>query len=470
MNSPHVDVRSSETMLSLEIGDAAPISAPRAPEAGDGPGPGVGAKPGAGAKPGVGRKFGALQVLRLAGAVTLLTATGSFLFRDWEMLHSVPVYVQLLVTTVLLSVAGLACGAFLREAKGARTFLSIALYAVPLNFAALGGLVFASGASVTDAPLLAGSTLLTTSISSVVLAGVAWVGFRALARPHARSLWLALLAGSALLLIPLRELWFVTPLLGVGLVATALYQRFSLPSSAALNTFEGWVARAAVMVPAVLLLARTMVYYDADPAFYVVAFGGMSAFAWVTSGRVESRGFRVALEMASVALAAVACCSLPFAAEPFVGDPEAEGWDILQYGWAFVSVSFGAVLALMGATAATGKRFYNGAAGVVAVVGMGITLLSYDAAVPAALASILVAASAVAFGYGTRSAVACGAGLLLTVAGVVGLFVGITELETLRSWPTFAVLGALAIVTASLIERKGAAMKRQVTRLRTRFN
>ena len=59
---------------------------------------------------------------------------------------------------------------------------------------------------------------------------------------------------------------------------------------------------------------------------------------------------------------------------------------------------------------------------------------------------------------------------MLAIAGAVGLFIGITELETLNSWPTFAVLGALAIVTASVIERKGAVMKLRMRRLRARFN
>ncbi len=445
------------TMRSLDFGDASQIPE-SAPER-------------AGADSGIGRKVGALQMLRFGGAVTLLVATGSFLFRDWELLHSVPFYVQLLVTTVLLSIAGLSCGAFLREAKGARTFLAIALYAVPLNFAALGGLVLAADVSGLGAPLLAGSTLLTLGVSALVLSGVAWVGLRALARPHARSLWFALLAGSLLLLAPFRELSFVTPAVGVGLVGAALYQRFLLGSSAALNTLEGWLARVAVVVPVLLLLARTVVYYEGDAAFYVIAFGGVSAFVWVTARRIESRRLRVALDVSTVAFAFFACCFLPTLLRPILGDASADyGLDILQYGCAVVGISFGAVLALMSVSAKQGRRVYANAAGVVAVAGMGVTLFAYEAAVPAALVALLGAASVVAFGYARRSAVSCGAGLLLAVAGTVGLVVGLAELETLSSWPTFAVLGAVAIVTASVIERRGVALKRRMLRVRARFD
>jgi hypothetical protein len=444
-----------ETMLSPGTGLEGPL--PASSSAGDKAGP---------ERRDPARKMGPLQILRLGGAVTLLVATGSFLFRDWETLNSVPFYVQLLLTTVLLSVAGVACGAFLREAKGARTFLAIALYAVPLNFAALGGLVL-----VTDvgAPLLAGSILLTTGVASLVLGGVAWVGLRALARPHARSLWLALMGGCLLLLVPSRELNFVTPALGAGLVLTAVYQRFSLGSSVALNTFEGWLARVAVVVPVALLGARTVIYYSGEESFFLTLFSGASVFAWVTSGRVESPTWRSVLDAVALTSALVACCVLPFVLNPILGDASAYGFDVLQYGWAVVGVSFGAVLGLMGVTALRGRRFFTGSAGVVAVVGMGISLLAYEAAVSASLTTILVAAAVIAFGYSRRSSVACGAGLLLAVGGCVGLFIGITEFETLKSWPTFAVLGALAIVTASVIERKGAALKRSARRLRSRF-
>ena len=82
------------------------------------------------------------RLLRVFGAAVLLASVSVFLLQGWQSGNDVNRYLLMLAHTVLLAGTGFASGHWIREMKGARLFLAMALVSVSVNFAILGGLVY----------------------------------------------------------------------------------------------------------------------------------------------------------------------------------------------------------------------------------------------------------------------------------------------------------------------------------------
>ena len=82
------------------------------------------------------------SLLRILGTTALLVAMYSFLVKGWHSGGDVFRYLLMLGHTGALAAIGLASGHWLKEGKGARLLLTLALVSVSANFAILGAFIY----------------------------------------------------------------------------------------------------------------------------------------------------------------------------------------------------------------------------------------------------------------------------------------------------------------------------------------
>ncbi|MCP4042502.1 MAG: hypothetical protein GY731_11200, partial [Gammaproteobacteria bacterium] len=193
-------------------------------------------------------------LLRTLGASVLVVSIAIYLFQGWTAGNDIERYLLLLAYTLFLAVAGFISGTWMHESKGARTFVILALGAIPANFAILGALIYSQGSWDTAAAAYPAfvtwrvehlsSALITAAGSLLVLIPVVWLGFLVLARRSAPAFTALYLASNAAMLIPLRETLAVACLFA-GLSAVVWWQvTRSTRQDMSLRTFEGILARA----------------------------------------------------------------------------------------------------------------------------------------------------------------------------------------------------------------------------------
>jgi len=393
-----------------------------------------------------------LRVLRAVGAITLLGSAATVLLRDWEALEGTTAYLSLLATTFALTVAGLACSVVLKEAKGARTFLALALFTVPVNFAALGGLFYVTEL---DAAAVAPSLGIVLA-SAVVLLPATVVGFLVLARSHFRSLSAALLLGSLLLLAPIRDATFDTLALLLLPGALAAYQFVRLRTSASMRTWEGGLARAVLYFPALILVLRTLIYWEPTALFVAAILASTATTLWLISAYTENRATRGALRIISVPPLVLATLAM------ILELPTESHWSIV-----IGTVVLSTLLVGMASLDSEQRKGFLALSAIAAFVGMSCAYI--DAQILAvALVSATVGIAIVVIGYGARSAPAFIAGVGLTLLTVTAHLIHVID-SFPHDWFAFALIGALAIVTASVVERHGSRVARRFAQLRARF-
>ena len=154
------------------------------------------------------------NLLRILGTAALLIAMYSFLVKGWQSGNDVFRYLLMLGHTGVLAAVGIASGHYLKESKGARLLLTLALVSVPANFAILGAFIFSQTAvvDVSHYPHYVAwsvdnlSTAIFTSGGALLaLIPITLLGFTVLARSMSKQLSLLFLLSNAVLLLPIRD-------------------------------------------------------------------------------------------------------------------------------------------------------------------------------------------------------------------------------------------------------------------------
>lgn len=233
------------------------------------------------------------SLLRILGTTALLVAMYSFLVKGWQSGGDVFRYLLILGHTGAMTAIGLASGHWLKEGKGARLLLTLALVSVAANFAILGAFIFSqtTAASALDYPGYAAwkvgrlsTALVITAAAMVVLLPVVLLGFRVLSRSMSSKLAALYLISNAALLIPLRDPHLVMSTV-IG-IAVAVYGYMKQQRT----VFGGGM----------VMLSIGLIYqlYDAIQVFHPgswasLALLGMAAI--VVASTVESHGYRIKL-------------------------------------------------------------------------------------------------------------------------------------------------------------------------------
>lgn len=403
-------------------------------------------------------------IMRVLGAGALIVAMYSFLARGWQSGNDVLRYLMMLGHTGLLAAIGLASGHFLKEGKGARLLISLALVSVPANFAILGAFIYSQTAMdatayypqyvawmVDSLPI----ALMTTAGALAVLIPITRLGFSVLARSmSARLSWLFMLSNLALL-IPLRSPQVIALLVAGLTVGVVWFSRRTSADQVSARTSEGVLAIALQLLPIGVLLVRTLWLHDPSMFLGVVMAGTLYAVLRQTSlylqpgsrmrGLLDGLSFVPAFAMAFLLTAALTESHLLVKALCLPLGGLASAWmtyDIANrreqgHGYRLLAVTI-----LLG-TNALNLVIFNG--------------------VFASLASMATGFLMVFLGNREQQASLIIGGAVLTLAGLVDQIFDLLQHFDLGSWASMAILGIASIVIASVLESKGKELRNRIT-------
>ncbi len=409
------------------------------------------------------------ELLRICGAAIMVGSLSLFMMQGWLEGNDIQRYLKLLFQTLLLTAGGFGLSAWLKEHKGARLFFAIGLASVAANFTILGALVY----SIVQFDGLLGSypqfaawtsqsptqVLLVTALALAVLIPVTRLSFTVLARPAAKWLTTTYLVGGALLLLPVRSsVWSsLLAVLLIGFIVWNISRNRSDDRSP--GTTESKFSIMMLLLPPIILCVRSFYFYSVE----ALALGCMAAAAfllirhvslntshtatqkvldWISLPLPLFTAFYLALGLelwhGSMFFPALAFMMMPMMAELTLRRPNT-----------FRSVAFGAVgaLAICGALLINQLQFNGLALGLVSLLGSLLVVLA---------------------GYWLNRKELSVIGLI--TAGIIGVVNASHFLQwfNINNWVLLSVLGASAIILASLLDRYGAALKLRLDELRAR--
>ncbi len=417
--------------------------------------------------------FNALTgLLRILGATVLIASVSIFLLQGWESGNDVQRYLLLLAHTVLLAGTGFASGHWIKESKGARLFLALALISVSVNFAILGGLLYSQvqwDSAFVIYPDFATwhteslSTALVTSGGALLLLGpVTWLGFMALARRSAARLTVLYLLGNAALLVPVRGSEVIGMLIMVATFGILSQVSRASRQDATLRTNEGLFARVVQFLPVGIILSRSLYLYATDA--FLITMAALVVFIVIRqiAGQMDRAStMRKTLEYFSVIPAGFAAAGVAAVVDDMW--PHADSLLLPVFTLSLAALIFEISLRCSGR--GTG---YRRIASVIVASGMLANLFLFGNVITAA-ACLLAGIAVMVYGYSVQQRLIFGLGLLTLLVGLGHQVTYAIEMFDLGSWGSLALLGIIAIVTGSMLERHGADIKLRFTTWRQRF-
>lgn len=409
------------------------------------------------------------SLLRTLGAGVLIASVSMFLFKGWDSSGDIQRYLMLLAHTVVLALTGLLIGYWVGESKGARLFLCLSLIAAVVNFGVVGGLLYSqvqwdAGLSFYPgfARWQAGSLEAALAVAAAgwaLLVPVAWISFMALAR---RSAWrmtsLFMLSGAALLL-PVREAGYVAVVVG-AVTCLLLFQMFrAAREDRTLATPEGRFARLVTFSLPMVMVGRGMYLYGPDAVMITV----VSALVFLVLRQIATdaeAGNRTRVVVNRLSLLPVLT-----AAAGATGVLEVNHLlpDALLFP-AFAAVVAGMALEISMRSPAGGAG-YRRIAGVFASLCTLVNLWLFpgvDTALISTAAGLLIAV----LGHAGKHREVFATGLVAFLSGVAWQCYAAFRVFDLGSWTTLAVMGIVAIVAGSLLERYGTIVSARLANWR----
>lgn len=385
------------------------------------------------------------QLLRLCGAAMIVTAAATFLVQRWDDAGDVVRYLALLGTTALLPAVAYLCGIRLQEGRSARMMVLAFLALLPIHAALLGGFVLSQFGTVSEsvtpvaqwvAPSPVAAALLVWGAAAVLIP-FAWGSFRILARPHERLLTACSAVAYGLLVIPSRSAATATlvliPMLGIA----AWCIRKAKP-----ETLESRIAVGSLLTPAVMLIARQLLFYDVTSAFWCVLMASCAVgLVWFGRRAKNPNVERMAVIPTLLAMGALFDQALW----------RPGGW--LSFGWASA-----AILVALAWSSQRSKRFFALSAMTLNAF-LPATLLVVRTSPWAALQLLAVGLGFFSYGFvtGRRLALYTGASLAF-----IGLWrevrFAIARFDP-SGWLALAGLGVLLVAVTAWLERRGRGVR-----------
>lgn len=405
------------------------------------------------------------SLLRICGALVMLVAMSFYLLQGWHEGNDINRYYMLLSQTFLMALSGFGLSYLLKENKGARIFFGLGLISITVNMTTLGAFIFSItqwGSSLVEYPSYAEWVAPEPSAIIIALLGtlaisapVAWIGHKVLARKSAKTLSALFLFTNLLLLVPVRESLFVGIAAVLAVIVPIAFFTKRMSHDNTLRTPEGMFGMATVLVPAGIIICRSIWLYPVDEILEIILAG--TAF-------MALRFCGAQAEDGSAAHKATYWLSLITAF--FIAAPAAElAHRYLSDAYAFNI--FGIILAGLLMDLATRQErsitTIRMAALVLAATYI-MPLLLTDDLFNAALC-ILAGLTIIGVGYqhGLRSVMTLG--LITALCGTGRPVMDFVQWLDFSNWITLSVSGATIIITASLIERHGALIKMKWDRL-----
>ncbi|MBK5968473.1 MULTISPECIES: hypothetical protein [Thiorhodovibrio] len=415
-------------------------------------------------------------LLRSLGGLVIVAAFVLYLFEGWRDSDDLSRSLLLLGHTLALTLAGLASGHWLRENKGARLFIALALAAVPVNFAFLGGLTYpflswdapagmAAAASIwtqSQGHLAMGPALLLSGASLLVLVLSVWLGFRVMARDSVAGLSGLYLLSNAALLIPTRSDAMISALL-VGLALTLGLLGLQLRRrDPALATAEGRFARAVLLLPLLILGGRSLWLYAPDTLFVTtLSLLGYLALRFLLVSMAPGSAWRGLVEALAVAMAVMVTA--------LAGASLLPAWSLAEVVYLPLSAAILGAL-LLDLSRLTGSRSCGYQSTAVMLMSLSLLLdLGIHGGFGLALVALLAGVAALGFGYVIKGRLLFATGLITALAALATLATEALEHFSLGGWSALVLLGIAIIIAGSALERHGERLKTGLSGWRAHF-
>ncbi|HEY9198365.1 MAG TPA: hypothetical protein VIR60_03290 [Gammaproteobacteria bacterium] len=400
-------------------------------------------------------------LLRILGAGALIVAMYGFLVRGWQSGNDVSRYLMLLGHTGLLAAIGLASGHWLKEAKGARLLVTLALVSVPVNFAILGAFIFSQTAGVELAyyPQYVAWSVDSLSTALLTAGGALWVlvpitllGFTVLVRSLSRPLSGLFLVSNAVLLLPLRDPQAIAVVAGVLAIGVLMFSRKAAEHQTAAKTQEGITALGLQLLPLGVLLGRSLWLYAFDLFLATV----LAATVFFTLRQVSlylQSGSRLRNLLDAASLIPALWLMPLLGRAVFQTGMIPDAW-VIPLG---TVVSALLVQDIARRSTAYVMQYQRLAMGILLLGLIGNLLLCSETL--AALACVGVGIAAMLYGHHLRQLTLFGGGALLVVVGLLHQALDLIRHFDLGSWISLAVIGVVAIVAASILESQSRTLR-----------
>ena len=255
------------------------------------------------------------KLLRGVGALAVVVSLYTFLAKGWDASGDLVRYFVFLGHTIALAGIGLVNAKVIKETKGARLLLMLALVSVPMIFAILGGFIFSgvSSTSLVDYPQYVtwsigslDSALWVSAASALLLAPVILLGFMVLVRQVSTKASLFFLLSNALLLLPFRQPELVALIAVIAATCLIFFYQVTSSKALALKTVEGKVAMGIQFLPILILLTRSFWLYQFDTVLVgCTALISFLAIRLMAKSLAETSLLRLSGELVSTILAMV---------------------------------------------------------------------------------------------------------------------------------------------------------------------
>lgn len=412
-------------------------------------------------------------ILRRLGAVLLVAASAVFLLQRWDTFSQIERYLSFLGFTGSLTLLGVFCGVKLQDSRAARTLLGVVALVVPIHFAQLGGFLYSVfpepfSTSIQYPEVIAwvapstAAALGVTLLGVIVLIPITLFTTTVFARQHARLTAAALLAGSALLLIPLRHPDAIGWIAMAGMVGSFALDAFVLRTKPQITTPEGKYLRAVLFLPTLLLLGRSVYLYNSSAIFAGAAFTGLALLMFaVLPSYTERRGIK--LQLQGWAMVPALLASLIFTGELF---------EVFSMPRELVptarTVPMAGILLLGSHFSAGCGRSYRLAAAFLFIPIVVLSSLAHPT-ITNSLIAVSATVLAVVSGYSNASR-------STFLLGILGLGVTLShhlqmavDISLYSPWMTLAVIGLAAVFASAYVEKNREPVSRMLKDVRSRF-
>jgi hypothetical protein len=392
------------------------------------------------------------QVLRWFGAAMIVASAGTFLVQSWDQVGDVSRYLTLLGMTALLPALAYLCGIRMQESRSARVLMLTLLALIPIHAGVLGGFVLSQFGQVgtTIAPVaqwVAPSPLAAVLLlagASMVLLPMVWAAFRVLSRPDAKLLTAASAGAHALMLVPNRSP-LAASLTVIPIIAVTIWCAARVKP----QTRESKLAVASLLMPAALIAARQVLFYDVTSAFWGTILG-VGAIGLFLLGK-ETKDATV--ERFAVIPTALSTAAFTDAAMHWwMAEPASEVW--LSYG--LVTAVPILLFAWMSSRSAS---FYVLAAVLLNTFVTTMTLL-VDPRPWAALQAIVLGIGALSYGFMTGKRLWLYPGMALAGLGFVVEIAHAIEVFQPSGWLALAALGSMLVGITAWLERRARTVRK----------
>jgi hypothetical protein len=409
------------------------------------------------------RKYASFSdLLRYGGALAVSVAMALFLMEGADALTDIERFFTMLGFTGALTAAGFLMSLLLKEQRGSRVFVSLALLAVPVNFTVFGALIYSfvplDGLAISYPGFAewraAGSTEIALAIGAglAVLAPVVWAGFTVLARSERRWLSAALLLSSAALVVPVRHEIIVAIVALLSAFASWWLLRRYGRGSLALKTVEGRFATSLLFVAPLIVIGRSLYLYESGGALLLMLCGGLYCATRLLLSARSTPGWFTAVATLFAAVTAVGVAwSAGSMMETMIDDEIA----IIIAIVSFLTLSVDLTRVSPNTRFASALNVF----GVLFSTCLLVALALFEGGTGLIILCIAVLGATAATGY------LWGRPLISAIAAAGLAAIAVTYVESLWSmalntgWWGVAALGVAAIVCGSLVDRIGTTVK-----------